>query len=164
MSITIRDSSNAVIVTLTAPVSAFSADQWYFVAIDIDTTTGTQRAEMTIDGAVEASATPTADAEIEGGMDRAEVNQTVGETMSYSNIYVHLSDTQDMGITANREEFRGSDGKPVDLGSDGSTPLGTAPFLFYPNAFATFQNDESGNNNDLTVTGTLSAASSSPSD
>ena len=37
--------------------------------------------------------------------------------------------------------FLASDGKPANLGADGSTPTGTQPILYLANPFATFQNN-----------------------
>jgi len=55
----------------------------------------------------------------------------------------------DLSVEANRRLFYSSAGKPVDLGSDGSTPTGTQPFYFLPEASAT----NAGSFDDLIVTG-----------
>lgn len=69
----------------------------------------------------------------------------------------------DISSAANVQKFRSSAGKPVDLGSTGSTPTGTAPILYLKNAYNTFGTN-SGTGGDLTVTGTLTASATSPSD
>ncbi|AMX93626.1 MULTISPECIES: hypothetical protein [Mesorhizobium] len=56
-----------------------------------------------------------------------------------------------------------SAGKPVDLGADGSTPTGTAPAVFLSGDAATFGTNK-GTGGVLTPTGTLTNASTSPSD
>jgi hypothetical protein len=69
----------------------------------------------------------------------------------------------DFSSSANRELFRSSAGKPVDLGAGGITPTGTAAKIFLhidDGATAnTFLTDDG-----YTVTGALTTSSSSPSD
>lgn len=73
----------------------------------------------------------------------------------------------DLSVTANREKFRSAAGKPVDLGSDGSTPTGSVPAIYLHiddgEAAANFATNAGGGGN-FTVTGTLTTASTSPSD
>jgi hypothetical protein len=73
----------------------------------------------------------------------------------------------DFSVTANRRKFIDADGKPVDLGSDGSTPTGTAPIAFFRvakgGAAADFANNLSTGGN-MTVTGALALASTNPTD
>lgn len=73
----------------------------------------------------------------------------------------------DLSVEFNRRKFIASDGKPAYLGPDGSAPTGTAPLVYLhldpaetPANFAA--NHGSGGN--FSVTGTLTAASTSPSD
>jgi hypothetical protein len=68
----------------------------------------------------------------------------------------------DFSVQANREKFRNSSGAPVDKGATGSIPTGSAPKLYLKNPFGTFNEDESGNNNDFTVTGTFQSATPPP--
>ena len=68
----------------------------------------------------------------------------------------------DLSSSSNRDKFYNSGtGKPVDLGSDGSTPTGTQPLTYLKNPFGTFQNN-AGSGGNWTVTGTLTAASTIP--
>lgn len=68
----------------------------------------------------------------------------------------------DLSVEANRLKFRTAAGKPENLGSDGSTPTGTAPALYLNNPFGSFETDKSGNSNDFTVVGALADCGSSP--
>lgn len=79
-----------------------------------------------------------------------------------SEIYLNVGETLDPTVEANRLKFRDGDGKPVSLGATGSTPTGNAPKGYYPDGDPS--TDESGNSNDFTITGALTACSSSPSD
>ena len=50
----------------------------------------------------------------------------------------------DLSVQANREKFvsgTGASVKPVDFGTDGSTPTGTQPIIYLNNPFGTFQNN-----------------------
>lgn len=72
----------------------------------------------------------------------------------------------DFSSVSNRRLFIDASNKPVDLGSDGSNP-GVTPVVFYGGSNATVDTwltDRSGNGNTMTLTGTLTAGSSSPSD
>ena len=61
-------------------------------------------------------------------------------------------------IAANREKFRSSGGAPVTLGSNGSTPTGTAPLIYLGGTdFATWHTNK-GTGGGFTANGTLVAA------
>ena len=73
----------------------------------------------------------------------------------------------DFSAEANRRLFFSASGKPVSLGTDGSTPTGTAPLVFFHldngEAVANFATNR-GSGGNFTITGTLDTASTSPSD
>jgi hypothetical protein len=54
--------------------------------------------------------------------------------------------------------------KPVDLGADGSTPTGTAPAIFFSDDASAFGQPNLGTGGAFTLTGSLTNASTSPSD
>lgn len=69
----------------------------------------------------------------------------------------------DFSVEANRRKFIDVNGKPVDLGADGSTPTGTAPPMFFSGNAAGFPTNK-GTGGVFTLTGSLTNASTSPSD
>lgn len=69
----------------------------------------------------------------------------------------------DLTVQANREKYRSSSGKPVDLGSDGSTPTGTQPQFFHTGPTGTWHTN-AGSITGATENGALTDAPSSPSD
>lgn len=73
----------------------------------------------------------------------------------------------DFSVEANRRKFISATGRPVDLGSDGSLPTGSAPLIYLhlddgeaANNFVT----NAGTGGGFTLTGSLDTASSSPTD
>ena len=74
----------------------------------------------------------------------------------------------DFSDSATRAKFINSSGKPVDLGDDGSTPTGTKPIMYFKLAAdvdaPTFYTNKGSGGGFGTVSGTLTEASSSPSD
>ncbi len=79
-----------------------------------------------------------------------------------SDLYFAPGQYLDFSNSANRRKFISATGKPVSLGADGSTPTGTAPILYLPNAFGTV-NVNAGTGGNMTLGGTPTACSTSPS-
>lgn len=73
----------------------------------------------------------------------------------------------DFSVEANRRKFMTAGGKPVDVGTDGSTPTGSAPIIYLSvrpgDAAADFCTNR-GTGGNFTQNGTLALASTSPSD
>lgn len=65
--------------------------------------------------------------------------------------------------TANRRKFISAAGKPVSLGSDGSTPTGAKPLIFLSGDASSYSDNLAGTGA-FTVTGALTNATTSPSD
>lgn len=82
-------------------------------------------------------------------------------------LYLAINTTLDLSVVANRRKFISSTGKPVDLGSNGGLPTGSAPLVYEHladlEAAADFATNRTGNGN-FTVTGALTTFASSPSD
>jgi len=69
----------------------------------------------------------------------------------------------DLSVVANRRKFITSTLKPVNLGSDGSTPTGTAPLIYLSGDTATWHTNK-GTGGGFTENGALTTAATSPSD
>lgn len=69
--------------------------------------------------------------------------------------YVDLTDS------ANVQKFRTTGGKPENLGADGSIPTGTQPLVYLKGDYTGF-GVNSGSGGDFTVSGTITAASTTP--
>jgi len=73
----------------------------------------------------------------------------------------------DLDVEANRRNFIGADGKPVDLGATGDGPTGSAPWCFLSIADGEVASDWATNkagNGNFAITGSLALGASSPSD
>ena len=82
-------------------------------------------------------------------------------------VYFNPAVYMDLSVEANRRKFISATGKPVSLGSDGSTPTGTAPILYQrvaDGAAASTFATNLGSGGNFTITGSLDVASTSPSD
>jgi hypothetical protein len=81
--------------------------------------------------------------------------------------YINIATFLDPDDAATMAKFRSSDGKPVDLGVDGSTPTGSQPICYNRvadgGAAVDFDNNL-GAGDDWVITGALTLASSNPSD
>ena len=66
-------------------------------------------------------------------------------------------------VESTRRKFISSTLKPVDLGMDGSTPTGAAPTIFFSGDATAFSTNQ-GTGGTFTLTGSLTNASTSPSD
>jgi len=69
----------------------------------------------------------------------------------------------DISVESNRRKFIDGDGFPVDVGSDGSLPTGTAPLVFFNGPTDTWHTNE-GSGGGFTENGALTDALTSPSD
>jgi len=69
----------------------------------------------------------------------------------------------DLTVAANRRKFIKSNGKPANLGSDGSLPTGSQPLLYFRGPATSFSTNR-GTGGAFTLTGALTDAATSPSD
>ncbi|MCH7959623.1 MAG: hypothetical protein IID08_05810 [Candidatus Hydrogenedentes bacterium] len=76
-----------------------------------------------------------------------------------SEFYVQIGEFLDFSVTANRRLFIDASSKPVDLGSDGSTPTELQPEVYIPGDDFT---DNKGTNANLTAAGSPVACSNNP--
>ena len=84
-------------------------------------------------------------------------------TGDFADIWIAPGQFIDFSVEANRRKFIDANGKPVDLGGDGSTPTGTAPAIFFSGDATTFATN-GGTGGAFTLVGSLTDASTSPSD
>jgi hypothetical protein len=95
-----------------------------------------------------------------GSEDAAGTTRTPSTNAAMADFYFAPGQWLDLSVTANRRKFIDGTGRPVDLGSDGSTPTGTKPaFLLHTSggeSAANFATNRTGNGN-FTVGGALTS-------
>ncbi len=93
------------------------------------------------------------------GMRSDNANPYLGDV---DHLYINLAQTLDITNSTNRLKFRTSSGHPEDLGSDGSTPTGTAPIGYWSGNATDFLTNKGSGGNFTVASGTLTNASSNP--
>ena len=133
-----------------ASTKTYTADgQWHHLMISTKRTSGDLAAHMYIDGE-DVAATPSPN--IAGNIDWTRTDWGIGGTEAGGNKFngdlaeFYLTDEYiDLSSSANREKFLTATGAPADVGSDGSTPTGTAALIYLSGATSTWHtNDGSG--------------------
>ncbi len=79
-----------------------------------------------------------------------------------SEFFARFGTYTDISVKANRRKFISSTGRPVFLGSDGSSPFGAAPDMYFKGVGTGF-NVNSGAGDNFTTNGTLTTPTTSPS-
>lgn len=86
--------------------------------------------------------------------------------MNLADLYFQTGEFLDFTVEANRRKFIDANGKPVNLGSDGSRPTGNQPPLFMTGDAAAWNAGiaNKGSGGAFSMTGSVDDAASSPSD
>jgi hypothetical protein len=155
-----------IILQMETANSYTSGASWHNLLASWDLSTGAEH--LYIDGVSDkVSTTNTNDT-----IGYSSTNHTIGANGStfgdkfngcLSEYYFNMGEYLDFSDAGNRAKFLTGATKPVNLGTDGSTPTGTSPIVYLKNAAASFGTN-SGTGGNLTITGTLDVASTSPRD
>ncbi len=149
--------------------TAYAISIWHHILIswDLANTTG----KMYVDGVDDTNATTLTNDTLDytASQHRIGANNSAGEKFGgdIAELYFNFAEYLDLSVQANRKKFRTASGVPVNLGTDGSAPTGTAPIVYLhldvdeaANNFAA----NAGGGGGLAVTGALTTAATSPSD
>lgn len=177
----LQNSDNTVTISCTRPADAltvlsgttgaFNLNAWnhLLIAWDLAATT----AQMYLNGVSTGSFSITTNDTI--GYATSIANWSVGGNVTggaksnggLAEFYFAANQYIDISVSTNREKFRSSGGKPVNLGVTGSTPTGSAPSVYLHLDDAETANNfaiNRGTGGNFTVSGALSTFASSPSD
>lgn len=159
-----NSNGSTVAATGTSSNTYTSSSGWHHLAIAVDAAAST--AQMYINGASDITGASTTNATIDYTRGNYGVGRRVNTGIWYLNadvadLYFAPGQFLDLSNAANLQKFRSSGGAPVDLGSDGSTPTGVQPIAFFKGP-ATGFNTNLGSGGNMTVTGTLTDASTNP--
>lgn len=125
-----------------------AATGWVNILCTGDNTLTTGFATMYINGVSCGTVTTLGTAGVPDGtaLDFVEADWATGATVGgtlyitgdLSEFYFNGAESIDLTNATNREKWRSSGGDPVDLGSDGSTPTGTAPLVYFRSVYTSF--------------------------
>ena len=154
-------------MSATISASLLTSGQWYNFLISMDMSSSSNRHVYINDVPVSVTwSTYTVNGTIAwvknlwyvcGGASSASYMKYDFAQFYLTNEYLNLS------VESNRRKFITSSLKPVDLGSDGSTPTGTSPIVYINGNATTWNagaNDGSGEN--FTMTGSVTNSSNEP--
>lgn len=91
----------------------------------------------------------------------AQVNANSKFNGDLADVWIDFAQYIDFSVEANRRDFIGPNGGTIDLGSDGSTPTGTAPIMFFSGATSTWHTND-GTGGGFTENGAIADASTNP--
>jgi hypothetical protein len=163
-----RDATTATVLFLKTSATYLAGAAWHHVLSSWDLLNNVSH--LYVDDASDQVVTTRTNANI----DYTQADWFVGESPSLgfklngclAEFYFAPGQFLDFSVLANRRKFIAS-GRPVFLGTDGSLPTGTAPLIYQHlsdgEAVANFATNR-GTGGNFTITGTLDAGSTSPSD
>jgi hypothetical protein len=155
--VTAKNSAGTVILSLVSEDVYGIDNGWHHLMASWDLATAT--GQLYIDGVpnLAAGSVLTNDTIDYTRADHAIGATTAGATKieaEISELYINIASAVDLSVLANRSKFRALNGKPVNLGSTGNTPTGTAPRIYLSSAAATLQTNR-GTGGNFTVSGYL---------
>ena len=162
-----NDGATNILDTTTAPVVTDTV--WHQYAACIDMADSAKR-HVLLDGAEQSPTWATYTNDV---IDFTHTDHAIGATVTNGSKFSgDLADLWwgpgqylDLSVAANLAKFRDAGGKPVNLGSDGSLPTGTAPLVFFTGDAAVWNaGTNSGSGGDYAMSGAVADAASSPSD
>lgn len=159
----------AVVVNVSSAATFTSGAAWHHWIVSYDLSNPSLRHQY-IDGVSDASWATYTDSDIDYTVADWAVGATPAGTVKFNGcmaeVFFHNAYI-DLSVAANLQKFRSALGKPVDLGVDGSTPLGVQPLMYQSvrdGGVATGFATNRGSGGNFTITGSLDIASTSPSD
>jgi len=117
--------------------------QWHHINFSLDTTNRSLD-QVYIDGVDDTDSAATTIAAFGAG-DRVSIGAFDASTEfsgELADIWIDHGNKIDFSIEANRRDFITSDGKPVNLGTDGSTPTGSSPEVFLSGDTSTWHTND----------------------
>lgn len=143
---------------------AISGSTWAHIVISVDL--GNSKAHLYVDDVATINPSQI-------------TNDNIDWTVPYSNISaysdgagkldadmaeVYFTDEYlDISVESNRRKFITADGTPTDLGSDGSTPTGTQPLVYFKGAASVWNaGTNAGSGGNFTMTGAVADSSNEP--
>lgn len=154
------------VLSATSTGTIVIADGWTHLCAAWDLANGI--AQMFINGNDVSPSSPTI---VDTAIDYTQADWSICATIAaglkmdgdVAQLYCNIEETIDLSVGENLRKFINRNSRPVDMGSDGSTPTGTAPRLFFNSATATWHTND-GTGGGFTENGEITDAATSPSD
>lgn len=164
----LRDSASDDVLVILSDLTLNIANGWTCIMVSWDTSVAQEAMIYLGDNA----ATLTVDTQVIGTIDNTMTEHSVGANTiggaklngCLSQVYLNIEDYIDFTVEDNRRKFISAEGKPVDLGSDGSTPTGNIPILFLTGAAASWHTNSGSGGGMTAEDGPLTDCADSPSD
>lgn len=141
------------------------ADGWKHLLVSVDSSATTQHVYIN-----DVSDSPSASTNLTGTISFTQATQDIGKSTfnhplnaDIAELYWAPKQFLDFSNVSNRRKFIDANGKPVDLGSDGSTPTGVAPIALFTGATSGWHTN-AGSGGGTTEFGALTDGTDSPSD
>jgi hypothetical protein len=166
----LENAANTIIMLDNSNSALVASANWYHILVAWDLSVPT--CQLYINDAQETAPSTCSADTVDGSVAEWGIGASIGGTLPFngciSEYYYNQTDFLDMDTEANRRKFNdgtggSAGGKPVNLGADGSTPTGNQPIVYLNGDETDFQTNQ-GDGGNFSVTGTLTACSSSPSD
>ncbi len=163
LTLTLKNTANTNILNYTTTASTFNAQTWYNLLISYNLASSTfqwYKSDASVSTASATLSDDTTEAQTRAGVGSGSGGASKWRgylaDVLYHPTFLDLSDAN------NRRKFINASGKPVDLGADGSTPLGLQPTIYLSGVVASWQTNK-GTGGGFTEVGDITAAPSSPS-
>jgi hypothetical protein len=155
------DNNNAIVAT--SSYDATGVSTWIHIALSVDLNSSSNRA-LYVNGSADSTTWSVYDTSKTfkyGSISKVYIGAYSTSQYMFagdlSEMYFgSTSSFYDLSQSSNLEKFRSSGGKPVNLGSDGSTPTGSAPLVYWNGQYNSGANASGAG--DLTIAGTLENA------
>jgi len=162
--IVVKNSGGAGVLEIRSATTFTSTAVWYHVMWSVDMTDSGKR-HFYVDGADDS---PTWTKYINDTLDFTETNHAFGSRVGganktnacFADPWFAFGQYIDLSVAANRLKFYNA-GSPVDLGSDGSTPTGTAAIIFFSGVTAGWETND-GSGGGFTENGALTDCGTDP--
>lgn len=155
------------VAEVTSTTSVVIASGWTHVALAFDAVAGT--VQLYLDGSADGTSKTTNNAEADWTRSDHHIGAAGGggNKIDADLAEFYFNSVAFLDLSSNITKFRTTGGKPENLGSDGSTPSGSAPIMYHTIAdggAAADLADNQGGGGNFSITGTLVIAATSPSD
>lgn len=159
-----KNSSNTTILNIATTTTYSSGTTWYNILASWNLATAT--AYLYVNNASDLTSTTLtndtinySDTSLNTFVGRANAGALLNSCLA--ELWFDPTTAIDFSNSSNRAKFIDSNGLPVSLGADGSTPTGSQPILYLKDSYVSFGTN-SGSGGNFTVNGVLTAASTTP--